>query len=88
MVDSCGKPVIGPQTIKAFADYDYVDSNSLQDLSFIDPSTGTRVTSIAFSLGQLDSVGSAGEDALHPIYRQLAQKIVEGMVASGDWTDG
>lgn len=88
VVDCCGNSVIGPQTIKAFADYDYVDSNSLQDLSFIDPTTGTRVTSIAFSLGQLDSVGSAGEDALNPIYRELAQKIVDGMIASGNWDDG
>lgn len=79
-----GKLVLGPQIIEADADYDYVDPNSLQDLSFIDPATGTRTTSIGFSLGQLDSVGAAGEDAIYPIYKRLAQKIVDGMIASGD----
>lgn len=78
------KLIAGPQVIKADAQYDYVDPNSLQDLSFIDPATGKRVTSIAFSLGQLDSVGSAGEDAIFPIYRILAQKIVDGLIATGD----
>jgi len=81
------KPILGPQILQASSDYDYVDSNSLQDLSFIDPATGVRTTSIAFSLGQLDSVGSAGEDAIYPIYRKLAQRIVEGMIASGGWDD-
>jgi len=78
-----GKLILGPQKIKADADYDYVDPNSLRDLSFIDPTTGSRLTSIAFSLGQLDSVGAAGEDAIYPIYQTLAQKIVDGMLASG-----
>lgn len=86
VINACtGQPVIDSQTIKAYSDYDYVDSNSLQDLSFIDPATGNRVTSIAFSLGQLDSVGQAGEEALHPIYQRLAQKIVDGMIATGNW---
>lgn len=79
-----GKLILGPQVIKADAAYDYDDPNSLQDVSFINPATGTRTTSIAFSLGQLDSVGSAGEDATYPIYKLLAQKIVDGMIASGD----
>ncbi len=78
-----GKLVVGPQTIRGQADYDYVDPNSLQDVSFIDPATGTRVTSIAFSLGQLDSVGTAGEDAIYPIYDRLAQTIVDGVLATG-----
>jgi len=79
-----GKLIAGPQIIKADAEYDYVDPNSLQDLSFIDPATGRRATSIAFSLGQLDSVGTAGEDATYPIFKKLAQKIVDGLIASGD----
>ena len=85
-VISCcsGKTIIGPQTLKADASYDYVDPNSLQDLSFIDPQTGRRLTTIAFSLGQLDSVGSAGEDALSPVYARLAQKIVDGLTLSGN----
>jgi hypothetical protein len=82
-----GKQVLGPQVIKASSDYDYTDSNSLQDLSFIDPKAGHRITSIDFSLGQLDSVGSAGEDAIYPIYKRLAQRIIDGMIASGGWDD-
>lgn len=80
-----GETILGPQKIKATADYDYDDPNSLVDLSFIDPDTNRRVTSIDFSLGQLDSVGAAGEDATSPIYRKLAQRIVDGMIASGDF---
>lgn len=76
--------ILGPQIIKADSQYDYVDPNSLRDLSFIDPDNGERVTSITFSLGQLDSVGSAGEDATYPVFRLLAQKIVDGLIASGD----
>lgn len=78
-----GDLILGPETIQAFGDYDYVNPESLQDLSFIDPSNGKRTTSIAFSLGQLDSVGSAGEDVLSLIYQKIAKQIVEGMIASG-----
>jgi hypothetical protein len=81
---STSRLIAGPQIIKADAQYDYVDPNSLRDLSFIDPTTGRRATSIAFSLGQLDSVGAAGEDAIYPIYRVLAQKIVDGLIAAGE----
>lgn len=80
---STGELILGPQKIKASADYDYDDPNSLVDLSFINPETSRRTTSIQFSLGQLDSVGTAGEDAIYPIYRLLAQQIVDGMIASG-----
>jgi len=82
-----GKQILGPQIVKAGSDYDYVDPNSLQDLSFIDPKAASRTTSIAFSLGQLDSVGSAGENAIYPIYHKLAQKIIDGMIASGGWDE-
>ncbi|NGX39654.1 MAG: hypothetical protein KR126chlam1_00987 [Chlamydiae bacterium] len=77
-----GKCILGPQIVKARVDYDYADPNSLRDLSFIND-TGKRVTSIAFSLGQLDSVGAAGQEARIPIYEKLARKIVDGMIASG-----
>ena len=82
-----GKLILGPQKVKAEADYDYIDPNSLQDVSFINPATGLRETSIAFSLGQLDSVGAAGEEATVPIYQSLARKIVDGMMASGSSND-
>lgn len=78
-----GKCVLGPEIVRSEAEYDYVDDNSLKDLSFID-SFGVRQTSIAFSLGQLDSVGTAGEDALAPLFRRAARKIVDGLIASLD----
>lgn len=81
-----GKCVLGPEIVRSEAEYDYVDDNSLKDLSFID-SFGIRQTSIAFSLGQLDSVGVAGEDALMPLYRRAARKIVDGLIASLDFDE-
>lgn len=83
--NSTGELVLGPQKIKASVDYDYDDPNSLIDLSFVNPESSSRVTSIDFSLGQLDSVAAAGEDAIYPIYRLLAQRIVDGMIAAGDF---
>lgn len=80
--NATGCNLIGPQVVKADATYDYFDQNSLKDLTFIDLE-GTTQTSVAFSLGQLDSVGAAGEDATYPIYRILAQKIVEGIIGTG-----
>ncbi len=79
-----GKLILGPQIIQADSDFDYFNPKSLQDLSYVDPVTGVRTSSVAFSLGQLDNVGSAGEDALYPTYKRLAQKIVDGMIASGN----
>jgi hypothetical protein len=71
--------VLGPQTVKAHADYDYVDSNSIRDLTFI---TGEGVPQkvLDFSLGQLDSVDGAHDDTSMLIYRRLAQKIVDGLL--------
>lgn len=70
------KTILTPTKVTAFVDYDYVDENSLQDLSFVD-SNGTRRTVLLFSLGQLESEYSAQSDALKPLYDQLAQKIVD-----------
>lgn len=81
-----GCRVLGPQVVRAHADYDYVDPNYIGDLAF-DNLDGQQETSIAFSLGQLDSVGAAGEDATYPIFRRLARTIVEGMLASGGECD-
>ncbi|MBS0605334.1 MAG: hypothetical protein KF898_02520 [Parachlamydiales bacterium] len=74
--------IIGPVHVKARADYDYVDPNSVRDLTFTN-SAGKTQTVINFSLGQLDSTEGAHDDAAVPIYRQLAQKIVDGIVSQG-----
>lgn len=72
--------LFGPYIVTTSMDYDYVDENSLKDLSFID-SFGIRESSIQFSLGQLDSKDFAERDVLVPLYQRLAQKIVDGILA-------
>jgi outer membrane lipopolysaccharide assembly protein LptE/RlpB len=71
--------LIGPQIVKAYADYDYVDSNSIRDLTFFTPN-GTPEKVLDFSLGQLDSVEGAHDDSFAVIYRHLAQKIIDGII--------
>lgn len=79
LVDSYTKEIIlGPEIISVAADYDYVDSNSILDLTFLDPK-GKAATIIDFSLGQLDSIEGAHDDAQIPLFRKLAQKIVDGL---------
>ncbi len=71
--------VLGPQVISASSVYDYVDSNSIRDLTFIS-TQGKPEKILDFSLGQLDSFEGAHDDSTIVIYRQLAQKIVDGLV--------
>ncbi len=68
--------VFGPVTISALADYDYYETDVVQDLSFID-SAGVRQTSIKFSLGQLDSSEGAFDAAYQDVSCRLAKKIVD-----------
>jgi len=67
--------VYGPHVICASADYDYIDSHSSRDLIYLSPNGPTTV--IDFSLGQLDSIEGGHDDARLPIFRKLAQAIVE-----------
>lgn len=78
---SC-KVVFGPIKITADTDYDFVDQDSLDDLSFFSQN-GKRITVLDFSLGQLESRGSAQSAAQKPLYRKLAKKIVD--VISFQW---
>lgn len=71
--------ILGPEVVNAVADYDYVDSNSICDLTFTTPH-GKPQKVLDFSLGQLDSVEGAHDDTGIVIYRILAQKIVEGLI--------
>ncbi len=83
LIDAYSQEVlIGPIQVKGRADYDYVDSNSIRDLTFTN-SKGLTQTVINFSMGQLDSIEVAHDDAFTPIYRQIAQKIVDGIISQG-----
>ncbi len=77
------KVLIGPEDISAMADYDYVDQNSIYDLTFT-PKGGHPQKVLDFSLGQLDSVDGAHEDASIVIYRALAQKILDGLIIKSE----
>jgi len=70
--------IYGPYPITSDAEYDYVDGDSIQDLTFVNPA-GKVVTVLPFSLGQLESVESAQEAATKPLYSRLAQKIVDAI---------
>lgn len=74
--------VYGPYQISSEAEYDYVDGDSIQDLTFVSPE-GTVVTVLPFSLGQLESIEAAQEAATHPLYRRIAQKVVDAI--SSNW---
>lgn len=74
--------IVGPAVVSADADYDYVDSNSVVDLTFVPPH-GTPQTVLDFSLGQLDSIEGAHDGAATPVYHSLAQKIIDGLTIQG-----
>jgi hypothetical protein len=69
------EPIVGPERLFARAEYDYVDGDSYQDLTF--ELNGKTKTVLSFSQGQLQSAEAAQEAAARPLYRQLSQKIVD-----------
>lgn len=71
--------LVGPQVIRSTTDYDYVDSNSIRDLTFTTPQ-GVPQRVLDFSLGQLDSVEGAHDDTNEVVYQLLAQRIVDGLI--------
>ena len=72
--------VSGPYKISSGAEYDYLDGDSIQDLTFIGPD-GNLITVLPFSLGQLEPSESAQEAAAKPLYTRLAQKIVDAIAS-------
>lgn len=78
LLDGDSEIVYGPYRITDFSDYDYVDGDSVQDLTFIN-SDGILTTVLPFSLGQLEPIESAQEATTRPLYARLAQKIVDAI---------
>lgn len=72
------KIACGPFRIEGYADFDYVDGDSIQDLVFIGPNGVSQVV-LPFSLGQLESSEAAEEAAMRPLYAQIAKKIVDAI---------
>lgn len=70
-----GKVIRGPEKVRMDADYDFVDPESLPDVTV----NSTPESTLAFSLGQLDSVEGARAGSLASLYRRLAQKIASGL---------
>ncbi|MFA5250254.1 MAG: hypothetical protein WC371_02450 [Parachlamydiales bacterium] len=66
----------GPFEITEDIDFDFVEEDSLGDLSFVD-GAGTRKSVLAFSLGQLESINAAQEAAKRVLYRKAARRIIE-----------
>jgi hypothetical protein len=71
--------LIGPEVVSASGEYDYVDPDSIRELAFIDAQGRERVV-LDFSLGQLDSIEGAQDDVAAPVFRALAQKIIDGIL--------
>ena len=70
--------VYGPVQVVGSSDYDYSDVNSLPSLSFIGP-TGKIESLQQFSLGQMDSIEGAQDDAALATYRNLAKQIARSL---------
>lgn len=74
-----GRIVIGPIEISSDADYDYTDPGSPDDLLYNSPS-GSSLSIMQFSLGQLDSYEGAYDSTARGVYASLAEKITEGLI--------
>ena len=72
------QPLWGPYILSSDADYDYVDGDSHQQLTFVN-SDGKNVVVLPFSLGQLESSEEAQAAANRPLYHKLVQKIVDSI---------
>ena len=75
------KIILGPQIIEETNDYDFVNIDSVKDISFID-NQNTRRSVLEFSLGQLDSKDDAALASLDLLYKKLAKKIVSFMLTA------
>ena len=75
---SSGKTVLGPITVSAFSNYDYVNPNSQSDLTF--DNDGVQEPVLEFSIGQFDSKEGAESASIDPAFRALAEEVVRVLV--------
>ena len=79
LIDSQSQKIAyGPFEIVAGNDYDFVNSDSLTDTSFVNIDQ-QRESVLFYSLGQLDSNQGASSNSFVPIYKKMAVKIIEGI---------
>jgi hypothetical protein len=72
------RELIESMQVSAESDYDFVNSDTVDDLSFVNDS-GERQSILTFSLGQLDAWEGASDVALNVAFDRLAKKIVDGI---------
>lgn len=70
-------PLMDAFEVNVSSDFEYVNSDSLADLSF--EADGQTQNVLNFSLGQLDAVEGAKMNSIFPIAREIAAKIVQGL---------
>lgn len=70
------KVILGPKTTSAFADFDYLDTDNIADMSFVNP-VGQRILAFNYSLGQLNTIEGATDASLASIYRILSKNIAD-----------
>ena len=80
VMNDMGKVVIGPMQLEAFEDFDYIQQDSLRELTFID-NNNQRQSVLNFSLGQLEANESAKMAAKKPLFEKISKKIVEILAA-------
>lgn len=83
---SDGRVVLEPRKVCGNAEYDFVDGDSYQDLTFVDAS-GVTQTVLNFSLGQLESFEAAQETAMRPALRNVCQKIADCLTLNKEYAD-
>ena len=68
------KTVYGPKVFEADGDFDYLDSDNIADMSFVNPA-GERILAFSYSLGQLNTIEGASDAVAASVYRKLSKKI-------------
>ena len=77
-----GENLLGPETLSMYSDYDFVDSDSIRDLSLTSP-TGRPISVLQFSMGQLGAFEDARNEAAIPLYRKLAKRLSNAILNQG-----